>query len=72
MEDERKKIKEPFDPKDTPNPPQEIDPDINRKRENPVAEQGRKAGKPDDKKSDKPQMGHLLDEEADINDETTI
>lgn len=71
MEKEREKIKEPFDPEKTPKPPQQIDPDMNQKRENPLSEKGRPS-KSDDKPAGKSEGGHLLDEEADINDETTV
>jgi hypothetical protein len=71
MKDERKKIKEPFEPEDTPKPPQQIDPNTGRQRENPVQDK-RKPGDTQNKAAEQEGEPHLLDEETDIDDETTI
>ncbi len=69
MKNENIKIREPYEPKDTPKPPQIIEPNSKQQRENPVegeAESRKSPGKKPDKKQ------HLLSDDADINDETTI
>ena len=70
MENDRKKIKEPFEPENTPKPPQIIDPEERNERRNTFKE---KPGKSGDKKQE-PVKGRpeLLGDHADIDDETTI
>jgi hypothetical protein len=69
MKDEKKKIKEPYEPEDTPKPPHIIDPN-DTKRENPIEDKERSEGRPATTPGQtKP---HLLSEEADIDDETTV
>lgn len=67
-----KKIREPYEPGQTPKPPQIIEPNTERERENPVENKNR----PDARDEKKPQATeskpHLLSDEADIDDETTI
>ena len=70
-EKKNEKIKEPYQPENTPEPPQRIDPDIERQRENPV-EGKRKPAKEADNRETDPEKSHLLNEGADINDETTV
>jgi hypothetical protein len=72
MKKDKEKIKEPYRPEDTPQPPQEIDPDTGRKRENPVEGKGRSSGEPANKTDGTSEEQHLLDENTDIDDETTI
>lgn len=72
MEKERKKIKEPYEPENTPRPPQNIEPELDQQRKNPVEEKGRTPGGPDKKKDGRSEKSHLLNENADIDDETTI
>lgn len=67
-----KKIKEPYEPNDTPKPPHIIDPNSRRERENPIEGSNR----PDDREENRPKTSegkaHLLSDESDIDDETTI
>ena len=70
MKDEKKKIKEPYEPEDTPKPPHIIDPN-ERKRDNPIEENEGSEGRPAAKAPDGTRP-HLLSEEADIDDETTV
>ena len=70
MKDEKKKIKEPYEPEDTPKPPHIIDPN-DRKRENPIEDKERSEGRPASTAPDK-STPHLLSEDADIDDETTV
>ena len=72
MKKDRDKIKEPYKPEDTPQPPQQIDPDTGRQRENPVEEKGRASREPENKKKEKSENSHLLNEDSQIDDETTI
>ena len=72
MNKENKKIKEPYTPEDTPTPPHNIEPNSERERQHPVeykSKSERKPGEGTRKESDKQ---HLLSEETDIKDETTI
>ena len=72
MKKNDKNIREPYEPKDTPNPPQIIEPNSGRARENPVESKQRPQESPSqgsDKPSEKP---HLLSEDADVEDETTV
>lgn len=71
MKDDRKKIKEPFEPDDTPKPPQQVDPGTARKRENPDEGKEQKQD-PEKKPAGETGKQHLLNDEADIDDETTI
>ena len=82
MEKAKNKIREPFEPEDTPNPPQIIEPNSGRQRENPIENKERAKQKPDHKESakqkpDDPETGkikkpHLPEGETEINDETTV
>lgn len=70
MEKDRKKVREPYPPENTPRPPQIIDPEAreeqNKKRpDKPVNKGSEKKSKPDEKKG-------MLSDQADIHDETTI
>ena len=69
MEKDKKKIREPYKPEETPKPPQIIDPDAREERKNPVEE---KPGNREKKPGEKDAKQHLLADDADINDETTI
>ena len=70
MKDKKEKIKEPYEPENTPNPPHIIDPN-DRNRENPIEDQGRKDERPANTASQHTKP-HLLSEETDIDDETTV
>lgn len=76
MKDERKNVREPFDPERTPNPPQTIHPtDKDEKAskdqpaENNKAESDRK---PAEGPESKPKEKLLGESEIEIDDETTI
>ena len=72
MKKDRKKIQEPFEPTDTPTPPQIIDPNTGRQREHPVEDAEKSRTTPANKKEGKQEKGHLLSDETEINNETTI
>jgi hypothetical protein len=67
MKKERKaaKEKEPFKPQDTPKPPQALEPNNRKQPDDGDRENISKSNAPGSRK-------HLLNEEADIDDETTI
>lgn len=72
MKKQNKNIREPYEPEQTPKPPQIIEPNSGRQRENPVENKGQReenADKPSNKTTEK---HHLLSEDADIDDETTV
>jgi hypothetical protein len=68
MKDKRKEVREPYPPENTPRPPQTVDPNRKNKKDVPAE------AAPSEKRNDSAKMKkpHLLDEEADIDDETTI
>jgi hypothetical protein len=70
MENKKKATpeKEPFKPEDTPKPPQRVEP-TKRKQQ---SEDKTRSGKHPDPDNGSSQRSHLLNEEADIEDETTI
>lgn len=53
MEKNREKIKEPFEPEDTPKPPQIIEPNTERQRENPIEGKEEKKTNPGTQKVEK-------------------
>lgn len=63
MKNKKNKIKEPFEPRDTPSPPQIIEPNNGSKRENPVKE--------DDGPENKGKTDGPADDSG-IDDETTV
>ncbi|MEX2231563.1 MAG: hypothetical protein WD824_05350 [Cyclobacteriaceae bacterium] len=67
-----KKIREPFEPGDTPKPPQIIEPNSGRQRENPVEEESSEKKTPKNKTAGKNKKPQQLGDETEINDETTI
>ena len=72
MKKQNKNIREPYEPEHTPKPPQIIEPNSRRQREHPVEDEksvGETSGKPDTKPAEK---HHLLSDDADIDDETTV
>lgn len=71
MEEERSKIREPFDPEKTPGPPQQIDPDNANKKRTPGREE-EKPGGPASSRNEEKNNPHLLNEDSGIDDETTI
>jgi hypothetical protein len=76
MKDDKHKIREPFPPEHTPQPPQIKDPSRPQERgesDDGKIKAGEKKKQPEGKK--KPSVeekGKLLNEDADISDETTI
>jgi hypothetical protein len=64
MNKEKKNVKEPFKPENTPKPPQQVHPDPHKKNNGDKDKQNKKAD------SHKP--SHLLSDQAEIDDETTI
>jgi hypothetical protein len=72
MKKDKKKIKEPFEPEDTPKPPQIIEPNSQRQRENPIKEDDRPDKNAADAGGVKQEKAHLLGDDTEINDETTI
>jgi hypothetical protein len=71
MDKENKKIKEPYQPGRTPEPPQRVDPNAGRQKEGDL--KNKQSEKTPEKKSDEiKENPHLLNENAQINDETTI
>lgn len=72
MKNDKKKIKEPYEPKDTPKPPQIIEPNSGRQRENPVKDDDRPESSAENKGSSHRERQHLLADDAEIDDETTI
>ena len=74
MEKEKKNIREPYEPENTPTPPQIIDPEKREDRKHPVNEDDAPRGQQDrsTERPGKDEKGHLLSERADIDDETTI
>jgi hypothetical protein len=71
MKEESKKIKEPYDPGKTPEPPQRVDPNVGRQKEGEVKNK-QSEKKPEKKTDEKEENSHLLNDNAQINDETTI
>lgn len=76
---DKKNIREPFRPEDTPNPPQIIDPNDREKRKTPVEDKpvrrkdsDRSAEQKNTNAADKQEKPHLLGDDADISDETKI
>ena len=67
--EKEKKIREPFNPEETPRPPQTIDPQVTPTRKKPGEEKKLTSADSDKDKSGKP---GLLSDQAQINDETTI
>lgn len=77
--DERKRPSEPYQPEDTPKPPHVIDPHSEPKKQpddTPSSSDERVREKPDANMPSTPtkegNINHLLSDEADIDDETTI
>lgn len=70
--DKDEKIREPYEPDDTPTPPQIIEPNSGRQRENPAEGNDKSEGKPVNPTKKQGEKEHLLSEDADLNDETTI
>lgn len=67
-----KKIKEPYEPDDTPNPPQIIEPHPGIDGEKPVEDKDRTKRTLDSETETPKGRNHLLADETDIDDETTI
>ncbi|HYG01829.1 MAG TPA: hypothetical protein VD927_05245 [Chryseosolibacter sp.] len=64
MDKQRDKVKEPFDPEKTPRPAQFPDPNMRSEKD----QSNKKPAEPQPKN----EKSKLLNEDADINDETTI
>lgn len=72
MKKQNKNIREPYEPEHTPKPPQIIEPNSRRQREHPVEDEKsgtETSGKPGTRPTEK---HHLLSDDADIDDETTV
>lgn len=72
MKKQNKNIREPYKPEDTPKPPQIIEPNSGRQRENPIENKGREEDSPANASGKQKEKQHLLSEDADIDDETTV
>jgi hypothetical protein len=75
MKDERKNIREPYQPENTPNPPQIIDPSKRNedgKKEVPVENKQRTDKGDSQSENPKLEKPKRVGDEPDINDETTI
>lgn len=70
MKKQNKNIQEPYDPQKTPKPPQIIDPENAQKKENPIERKERDEASKTATAS--PNRQHLLSEDAEIDDETTV
>ncbi len=70
MEKDKKGNKEPYRPEDTPKPPQQINPDARTKDPDKIGNSSHKKGP--DKNDSGTGRHHLLDDQADIDDETTL
>lgn len=74
MDNKKSKIEEPYTPDNTPTPPQIIDP--NKQNEEQELQSKRTADGDSGRKNQRPVASEkkekLLNEDADINDETTI
>lgn len=68
MEKNSKRIKEPYEPENTPRPPQKVKPTS----KSHDSAKGRPEPSDDRTTKEKGHRQHLLDEQADIDDETTI
>lgn len=78
MDNKKNKVEEPYSPENTPNPPQIIDPN-NRGEEggnNPVETKRNPAAESKSERTERPatkeKKEKLLNEDADITDETTL
>ena len=72
MKNDKKEIKEPYEPENTPQPPQIIEPNSGRERENPVKDDERPNNRTAGTERSGPAKQHLLADDAEIDDETTI
>lgn len=82
MKKDKNKIREPYNPEHTPNPPQIIDPSKKKERneDDPAIEEARedqpKSMRQDKRQNEiaqtKKESGKLLGDETEIDDETTI
>lgn len=72
MKKDDKKVKEPYEPHRTPEPPQIKEPNSGRERENPVQDRDRKEREAENAGEIKSAKPHLLADDSDIDDETTI
>jgi hypothetical protein len=74
MKDERKNIKEPYNPHQTPDPPQIIDPSKRKEEGNKEApvENKNQNHSAQSEKSEQKKTKRLGEDEPDIHDETTI
>lgn len=69
MEEDNKKIQEPFNPEKAPGSPKGIDPENEKKKRAPGSDEEKPGGPANSQQKENP---HLLNEETEINDETTI
>jgi hypothetical protein len=69
---DKNKIREPFPPEETPNPPQIIDPNIRNERNEPNGPVDKKKQKPAPDNEQQQDSGKRLGDPTEITDETTI
>lgn len=70
---EREKIREPFDPRETPAPPQIVDPNVSDERnENRAPIEAKKSKQTPDNSKEEPAEKLLGESPTEIDDETTI
>ena len=75
MKDERKNIKEPFHPENTPNPPQIIDPNKRNEtndKDAPIENKQRQENEKRESGNSKGEKPKQVGDAPDIHDETTI
>jgi len=72
--DKNDKIREPYPPEQTPNPPQIIDPNVRNERNEPNApvEERKGSGNPQGEDESEKDTGKRLGDPMEIDDETTI
>jgi hypothetical protein len=69
---DRDKIKEPYTPENTPNPPQVMDPNLRNERGETAGTNDKKRAAPAEREEKKESSGKKLGDQTEITDETTI
>jgi hypothetical protein len=72
MKQDKNKIKEPYHPEKAPNPPQILDPNLSKERNEKRMPEENKENKSESSGKTSGHRHKLLDSDADIDDETTI
>ena len=70
MKKDKKKIKEPFEPGNTPEPPQIKEPNSGRERENPIEEKGRPDNRTEENKTGGTRKAQVVADDSDTDDKT--